>query len=873
MPFRSQMLLFIIAVIGYLLSLAASSCEAFLPPPISRRTWTVPDDAIILAQYARPRPAAAARLHAAAADNNTPRNNNRGGGNDGSDVSITQLQREALRRLSRIESLMHLDGSADGSRLVPIDLVGRAQLPTTANTGIIGNTDDDATTIDCAVLSSRGESLTQSVPQPCLLLPLQPSNRLGLLERLWSLKTKESSSSLRSRMTRRELYGWNTLLVVNRDGGLFDNLPYAAWSRDRDAAGNTVAAKWHTGKRECYNRLMGKDWYKNDERSRRRRRRQVAVESNKESSIESKDDDGGNDDSFSPTLIVDFWKQQLESIMERRRAKSKEGPGQTGETTNKNGTDTSTTSTIIEYDDFANVLLGSDAERQSPNDEPNQRGRDVTAGDDDDEEDRTMRLLIRRILELQLRDLEMDVAECDSQIAIADTTSNNNNNNNATTASRTTDTTSSTLLDKNDWQTKRLATLRQLEETKQRLQQLRRRESSTSDGTLLLADLIPGIATPTSDYDSDATDSSLWSSMSSTKEFSPFDSPYAMLQEIMAEQMNAQVVGAVLENTSLLDTASVTVGGLVVLQRLPTTVRLAGETVRVPEDDENSEIILVECDADEAIGVALSSDSIPLWDESTVLETDRVMAQLQPSSSPLQEDKTSMLGTWKTVDPELSVLSEGQAGNQSVTERVLPVRLPRGQPTLYDRLVSSRNQQQQQQSDNAAVSSPLFPTDNPVTSLKQYDEMSIDDKARTLMGMSNFDGRLPRPRLLRSSSSKPSQPLDDLLLPLIDESVRSQYRIRDAEERGDTQLAQELRARQSRRAQAQERAARAGSDEEAAQWESEAEFWQSLRADASQDEGSYSRWLDRDEWYERTRQQQAKRVDKTKFGNLLDGLE
>ena len=161
--------------------------------------------------------------------------------------------------------------------------------------------------------------------------------------------------------------------------------------------------------------------------------------------------------------------------------------------------------------------------------------------------------------------------------------------------------------------------------------------------------------------------------------------------------------------------------------------------------------------------------------------------------------------------------------------------------------------------------------------MKQYDEMSIDDKARTLLGMSNFDGRLPRPRLLRSSSSsKPSQPLDDLLLPLIDESVRSQYRIRDAVERGDTELAKELQARQSRRARAQERAAtarQAGSDEEAAQWESEAEFWQSLRADASQDEGSYSRWLDRDEWYERTRQQQAKRVDKKKFGNLLDGLE
>ena len=601
--------------------------------------------------------------------------NNRGGGDGGADAITQQQQREALRRLSRIESLMHLDDESAGSRLVPIDLVGRAELPTTSNTGIIGNTDDAVTTIDCAVLSSGQESSTQR-PQPCLLLPLQPSNRLGLLERLWNLRKE---SSLRSRMTRRELYGWNTLLVVNRDGGLFDNLPYAAWSRDRDAAGNTVAAPWHTGKRECYNRLMGKDWYKNDDRSTRRRR-QVAAESNKESSIECKDD-GSNDDSFSPSLIVDFWKQQLQSMMERRRAKSQERQGQTGGTTDKNETQIPVaTSAIIEYDDFANVLLGSDADRQSQNDESNKRSSD-------DEDDRTMRLLIRRILELQVRDLEMDVAECDSQIAIADTTTNKN----ATTASRTADT---TLLDKNDWQTKRLESLRQLEGTKERLQQLRRRESSTSGGTLLLADLIPGIATPNSDYDSDATDSSSLSSLSSSREFSPFDSPYAMLQEIMAEQMNAQVVGAVLENSSLLDTAAVTVGGLVVLQRIPATMRLAGETVRVPEEDANSETILVECDADEAIGMALSSDSIPLWVESTVWETASVMAQLQQSSSSLQEDNTTTLGTWKTVDPELSVLTEGQAGNQSVTERVLPVRLPRGQPTLYDRLVTSRKQQQ-----------------------------------------------------------------------------------------------------------------------------------------------------------------------------------
>ena len=47
----------------------------------------------------------------------------------------------------------------------------------------------------------------------------------------------------------------------------------------------------------------------------------------------------------------------------------------------------------------------------------------------------------------------------------------------------------------------------------------------------------------------------------------------------------------------------------------------------------------------------------------------------------------------------------------------------------------------------------------------------------------------------------------------------------------------------------------------------------SLRADVTQDEGSYSRFLDRDEWYERDRQATAKRIKKSDFGNLLDGIE
>ena len=55
--------------------------------------------------------------------------------------------------------------------------------------------------------------------------------------------------------------------------------------------------------------------------------------------------------------------------------------------------------------------------------------------------------------------------------------------------------------------------------------------------------------------------------------------------------------------------------------------------------------------------------------------------------------------------------------------------------------------------------------------------------------------------------------------------------------------------------------------------EEEAELYKALRADITQDEGAYDRYLDRDEWYERETQARIKRMDKSKFGTLLDGID
>jgi len=169
-------------------------------------------------------------------------------------------------------------------------------------------------------------------------------------------------------------------------------------------------------------------------------------------------------------------------------------------------------------------------------------------------------------------------------------------------------------------------------------------------------------------------------------------------------------------------------------------------------------------------------------------------------------------------------------------------------------------------------SGPVFSTFNPVVSLDEYDMLYDDDKVRLLLKLESFKGPLPRPRAVTSDPSL----LDQILLPLIDESVRRQHQIRDAERRGDFEEANALRSEMSPRQQLLEEAQRAreaGLEERALQLEQEAEIYKALRADVTQDEGAYSRFLDRDDWYERETQARINRLDKKKFGSLLDGID
>jgi hypothetical protein len=217
---------------------------------------------------------------------------------------------------------------------------------------------------------------------------------------------------------------------------------------------------------------------------------------------------------------------------------------------------------------------------------------------------------------------------------------------------------------------------------------------------------------------------------------------------------------------------------------------------------------------------------------------------------------TCSLPVLRSVDGFTTVAAEGERVASELDANT--IRIPMS--TSVDIFDNNQYQRAQSTSD---PSIPVFSTHSPVGSLDEYDSLTNDDKARIMLKMESFRGVLPRPRVVRATPSA----LDDILLPLIDESVRRQYLIRDAEERNDIETANKLRSEMSPRQSLLEKAQVArenGLEEEALRLENEAELLKATRADFTQDEGAYSRFLDRDDWYERETRARIARYKKSR---------
>lgn len=318
---------------------------------------------------------------------------------------------------------------------------------------------------------------------------------------------------------------------------------------------------------------------------------------------------------------------------------------------------------------------------------------------------------------------------------------------------------------------------------------------------------------------------------------------------------------------------------------VPKTTTLLGEVISYTDDDDalgNEGVLprslyVVECFADEAVGMAMAS-GMPVFVEGSVYDrAGGIQVELDSDAASLvvAENRTLLSVTDRVppVRPSDGTYLPRVEGERVTSEKESNlVRIPMTtNPGLFDGPIDGSS------APSSSAGRSTFSTFVPVKSLGEYDALTDDAKARLLLKLESFAGVLPRPRAVRSSS-KVAGPsiLDEILLPLIDESIRRQYRIRDAERRGDLDGADALRALASPRQAALERAQQAredGLEDEALRMEEEAELYGALRADVTQDETSYSRYLDRDEWYERETRAKIKRLDKSKFGTLLDGVD
>ena len=352
------------------------------------------------------------------------------------------------------------------------------------------------------------------------------------------------------------------------------------------------------------------------------------------------------------------------------------------------------------------------------------------------------------------------------------------------------------------------------------------------------------------------------------KSILPYSSPFEMMKEIIDEQLNAEVIGCIIENSSLFSGSTIFGGGVVIKRKgREKKLRFNGEEVSFTDSDDDfgndgikqGEAMIVECDVDEAIGMALACDVDVVMTSS---EWDRSKISVSTSFQESVDNNISVMDALPSLTSSVESIKIEMQGDGKMSQNT-KIQAPRDLNAFS--IFGSPSDSQE----------PVFDTNIPVQSLGEFDTLTSQDKAQLLLSLDSFKGRLPRPRTVKNGSSEKLNPLDELLLPLIDESVRRQVLIRSAKERGDIDELNALELEKSRTQMAKENAALAreeGKDELAATWDKEADLYSSLRADATQDEGSYSRFLDRDDWYERDRQRIAEK-NKKKFGTLLDGLE
>ena len=699
-----------------------------------------------------------------------------------SQIKALQDRASNLSILERLLGDVITETDSSSSSLIELSFLGQ---------GTIGNqnerNNDEMTTCLFASQKFDSSSVLDALPIP---LPQNQASRCLRLLRFAYLNQPISKS----------LCLTLSPLLINRDGTLYDNLPWSTWTIDpntenRDAANNPVEEKYHLGKRNAYNRFMGRDW-------------------------------------FGRSVSVGNLAARARYLLENSNKEEKK-------------------------DKFESAKMNESA----------------TA------------VLARRVLELEVKEANMACAEAEEQLALVRIQVSEGSGNDLSNL------TDDQLIQNYEALQEALTRVEEahlnLEKSESLLKELiysqssslQRRDETNDEVKSMLTKFLDSIIVaseknpapyrgaigydPTIDTPDEMFEKSIL----------PYSSPFQLMQEIIEDQLNAQVIGCGLENTSLFP-GSVVLGGVLVLRRKgrKKNITLAGEDVQFEDNDddfgsigvEGGTTLAVECECDEAIGMALTCD-VPIVVQEQLWQQNRIILENITDEIMNGEELSYSIPEFCVVDSKTRIETQGD-GTPSTGTAVQTPRDVNSMPNFF--------------ASNQGYNDAVFNTNNPVQSLDQYDEMTNADKAQLLLSLDSFVGRLPRPRQLKQSTKEGTNEtltaLDELLIPLIDESVRRQILIREAKNNGEEDTVAQLKESKSLRQMAKERSmlAKVKGDEDLAQfWDSEEKLYASLRADVTQDEGSYNTFLDRDEWYERDRQAVAKRLDRKKFGTLLDGIE
>lgn len=646
---------------------------------------------------------------------------------------------------------------SSGDRLIEVSFVG-VGLKNFSSTA--GNTSSECFT--CIFLAPAASQQQQQLK--ALAVPLDPKNKVKFLHLL-------SSTYHNMPLSQASILTLNSLFI-NNDGGLFDNLPWKTWSLtgghnstgDFDAARNRVHVKYRYGKRDAYQRFLGKDWP-------------------------------------AKGSFLSWLKGSYDNPKESKGSPMKE-------------TD-------------ANIF--------------DQQARQV---------------LIRRILELELEEAKSMLAEAEQQLAIHCNREKNGSNTYDNVA--TSQLLSHVALCKQKVQEAQqvwdLAQQTMEEPNKSKLEQFFVTQSKLIDN--IVSKQSKATSAPyrgAYGYTSKTTDKN----NSNTRY--PYSDPFDLLIELIEQQLRSKIIAVALENTSYrVSEGIVQLGGVCIIQRQPPPkesrgrIKIALETVDIPvqeeeelasNDDEveTGDVYVVECDAEEAIALSIAA-GIPISIEKTLWES--LNTRISTSRISRQEDNPA------DILPKVHV--EAERYNSS-----LPYKAGDRKESYDSKSFST-----------SGPSSARYETVENITTVEIYDSMSIEEKAEILLKRDFLSEQMPRPRVvLRNYHSGESfTPLDRLLIPLIDESVRGEYFLREARRRNDVEVLEKLKKTRSKRQMAKEMAKLSrerGNSELAERWENEADFQKSLRVDVTQNEGSYSPLLDKDEWYERQRLAWVSRMKKS----------